>query len=106
MVCNSGEEGECEWGADCAIPTHHKPIHTSISLPSGGGIRGEKEEMKEGMQMATELGTSGSYPALWGQGLVSLGHPSPLCFAQKQVVGIIVDSSALRDWPPLDVNQG
>ena len=56
--------------------------------------------------MAIELGTPGLSPALWGQGLVSLGHPSPLCFAQKQVVGIIVDSSALRDGPPLDVNRG
>ena len=56
--------------------------------------------------MATELGTPGLSPALWGQGLVSLGHPSPLCFAQKQVVGIVVDSSALREGPPLDVNQG
>ena len=56
--------------------------------------------------MAIELGTPGLSPALWGQGLVSLGHPSPLCFAQKQVVGIIVESAALRDGPPLDVNQG
>ena len=56
--------------------------------------------------MAMELGTPGLSPALWGQGLVSLGHPSPLCFAQKQVVGIIVESAALRDGPPLDVNQG
>ena len=43
--------------------------------------------------MAIELGTPGLSPALWGQGLVSLGHPSPLCFAQKQVVGIIVEKS-------------
>ena len=56
--------------------------------------------------MAIELGTPGLSPALWGQGLISLGHTSPLCFAQKQVVGIIVDSSALRDGPPLDVNKG
>ncbi len=56
--------------------------------------------------MAIELGTPGLSPALWGQGLVSLGHPSPLCFAQKQVVGIVVDSSALREGPPRDVNQG
>ena len=27
------------------------------------------------MQMAIELGTPGTHPALWGQGLVSLGHP-------------------------------
>ena len=41
----------------------------------GGRCAGrEKEEMKEGMQMATELGTPGTHPALWGQGLVSLGH--------------------------------
>ena len=58
------------------------------------------------MRMAMALGTPGLSPALWGQGLVSLGHPSPLCFAQKQVVGIIVESAALRDGPPLDVNQG
>ena len=56
--------------------------------------------------MAIELGTPGLSPALWGQGLVSLGHPSPLFFAQKQVVGIIVESAALRDGPPLDANQG
>ena len=56
--------------------------------------------------MAIELGTPGLSPALWGQGLISLGHPSPLCFAQKQVVGIIVESATLRDGPPLDVNQG
>ena len=56
--------------------------------------------------MAIELGTPGLSPALWGQGLVSIGHPSQLCFAHKQVVGTIVDSSALRDGPPLDVNQG
>ena len=55
--------------------------------------------------MAIELGTPGLSPALWGQGLISLGHPSPLCFAQKQVVGIIVESAALRDGPHLDVNQ-
>ena len=56
--------------------------------------------------MAIELGTPGLSPALWGQGLVSIGHPSQLCFAHKQVVGIVVDSSALREGPPLDVNQG
>ena len=53
------------------------------------------------MRMAMALGTPGLSPALWGQGLVSIGHPSQLCFAHKQVVGIIVDSSALRDGPPL-----
>ena len=58
------------------------------------------------MRMATALGTPGLSPALWGQGLVSIGHPSQLCFAHKQVVGIIVESAALRDGPPLDVNQG
>ena len=58
------------------------------------------------MRMAMALGTPGLSPALWGQGLVSIGHPSQLCFAHKQVVGTIVDSSALRDGPPLDVNQG
>ena len=58
------------------------------------------------MRMAMALGTPGLSPALWGQGLVSIGHPSQLCFAHKQVVGIIVESAALRDGPPLDVNQG
>ena len=58
------------------------------------------------MRMAMALGTPGLSPALWGQGLVSIGHPSQLCFAHKQVVGIVVDSSALREGPPLDVNQG
>ena len=56
--------------------------------------------------MAIEQGTLGLSPALWGQGLISLGHPSQLCFAQKQVVGIIVESAALRDGPHLDVNKG
>ena len=56
--------------------------------------------------MAMALGTPGLSPALWGQGLVSIGHPSQLCFAHKQVVGIVVDSSALRGGPLLDVNQG
>ena len=54
------------------------------------------------MRMAMALGTPGLSPALWGQGLVSIGHPSQLCFAHKQVVGIIVESAALRDGPPLD----
>lgn len=49
------------------------------------------------MRMAMALGTPGLSPALWGQGLVSIGHPSQLCFAYKQVVGIIVESAALRD---------
>ena len=64
------------WGAGCASLTHHQPIRSSISPPLGGSVRREKEEMKEGMQMAIELGTPGIHPALWGQGLVSLGHPS------------------------------
>ena len=63
-------------------------------------------EGKKCMRMAMVLGTPGLSPALWGQGLVSIGHPSQLCFAHKQVVGIVVDSSALREGPPLDVNQG
>ena len=72
----------------------------------GGWGRREKEELKKCMRMAMALGTPGLSPALWGQGLVSIGHPSQLCFAHKQVVGIIVESAALRDGPPLDVNQG
>ena len=57
------------------------------------------------MQRAIALGTPGT-PGL----VLSSAHqsmsPAPLCFVPKQVVGIIVDSSALREGPPLDVNQG
>ena len=42
------------------LPTIHLVIHpSSISLPSGGDVRREEEELKEGMQLATQLGTSG-----------------------------------------------
>ena len=51
-------------------------------------------------------GDTGSQPGLVGSRARQSRSPVPLCFAQKQVVGIIVDSSALRDGPPLDVNQG
>ena len=71
-----------------------------------GWGRREKEELKEGLCMATELGGTGQLPGLVGSRARQSRSPAPLCFAQKQVVGIIVDSSALRDGPPLDVNQG
>jgi len=59
------------------LPTINLFIHpSSISPPSGGGVRREKEEMKEGMQMAIELGNPGKHPVLWGQGLISPRHPS------------------------------
>ena len=51
-------------------------------------------------------GDTGQLPGLVGSRARLSRSPAPLCFAQKQVVGIIVDSSALRDGPPLDVNQG
>ena len=51
-------------------------------------------------------GDTGSQPGLVGSRARQSRSPAPLCFAQKQVVGIVVDSSALREGPPLDVNQG
>ena len=32
--------------------------------------------------------------------------PVPFCFAQKKAVGVIVESPALRDGPPLGTNRG
>ena len=51
-------------------------------------------------------GDTGSQPGLVGSRARQYRSPSQLCFAHKQVVGIIVESAALRDGPPLDVNQG
>ena len=61
--------------------------------------------MKERTQMAIELGNPGNHPVLRGQGLISPHHPSR-CFARKQAVGIIIESPALRDSPPLDSDRG
>ena len=55
---------------------------------------------------AHRTGDTGQQPGLEGSRARQSRSPAPLCFAQKQVVGIIVDSSALREGPPLDVNQG
>ena len=55
--------------------------------------------------MAIEQGTPGK-TGLEGLRARQSRSPVPRCFAQKQVVGIIVDSSTLHDSPPLDLNQG
>ena len=57
------------------------------------------------MQMAIEPGTPGT-PGLVGSRARQSRSPVPLCFAQRQAVGIIVESLALRDRPPLDSNRG
>ena len=51
--------------------------------------------------MAMELGTPGQYPALRGQGLVSVRHPSRLCFAHKQAVTVLKQSTRVKEDPGL-----
>ena len=51
-------------------------------------------------------GDTGSQPGLVGSRARQSRSPVPLCFAQRQAVGIIVESLALRDRPPLDSNRG
>ena len=68
-----------------------------------GCITREKEELKEGMQVAIALGTP---PGLVGSRAHQSASPVPLCSALKQAVGIIVDFPALRDGPPLDSHRG
>ena len=43
MLCSSGSEGGCEWITGINLVIHP----SSISPPSGGGVRREKEELKE-----------------------------------------------------------
>ena len=57
------------------------------------------------MRMAIELGTPSKTRPCRVNGL-SVRVTRPTLFAQKQAVGIIVESSALRDRPPLDSNRG
>ena len=66
------------------------------------GERGAQRRVANGHR----TGDTRELPGLVGSRARQSRSPAPLCFAQKQVVGIIVDSSALRDGPPLDVNQG
>ena len=49
--------------------------------------------------MAMELGTPGQYPALRGQGLVSVRHPSRLCFARIQAVTVLKQSVRAKEAP-------
>ena len=57
--------------------------------------------------MASDLGTLGyCIPKLTGSRAHQSASPVPLCFAQKQAVGIVVESSALHDGSPLDSNRG
>ena len=57
--------------------------------------------------MASDLGTLGyCIPKLMGSRAHQSASPVPLCFAQKQAVGIVSDSSALRDGSRLDSNRG
>ena len=59
------------------------------------------------MYMASDLGTLGyCIPKLTGSRAHQSASPVPLCFAQKQAVGIVSDSSALRDGSRLDSNRG
>ena len=61
------------------LPTITLVIHpSSISPPSGGGVRSEKE-LKEGMQLAIELGTPGK-AGLVGSRARQSASPVPLCF--------------------------
>ena len=48
----------------------------AVYFLSGLTCTDENFSTKAGAQrVATELGTPGSYPAVWGHGIVSLGHP-------------------------------
>ena len=57
------------------------------------------------MRMAIELGTPSKTRPCRANGS-SVRVTRPALFAQKQAVGIIVESPALRDRPPLDSNRG
>ena len=70
-----------------------------------GCVRRENEELEEGMQMVMALGNPGT-AGLVGSTAHQPASPFPLRLAEKQAVGIIVDSPALRDGPPLDPNRG
>ena len=73
-----------------------------------GGRRRERYERRreeEGCIRPWNWGTRATH-GLVGSRAHQSASPFPLCFAPKQVVGIIVDSSALCVGPPLDANQG
>jgi len=57
------------------------------------------------MQMTIELGTPGKTQPCGVNGS-SVRVTRPALFAQKEAVGIIVESPAPRDRPPLDSNPG
>ena len=68
------------------LPTINLFINSSsISPPSGGGVRREKDETKEGKQMAIGLRTLG-IPGLVGSKARQSRSAVPLCFAQKQAL--------------------
>ena len=100
MLCNSGKEGGCEWGAGCASPTHHKSRHTSIIHQSSLGRWCSEGEGGVERMNANDHRTGGTMQN------PSVRVTRPALFAQKQAVGIIVESPALRDRPPLDSNRG
>ena len=68
----------------------------------------KREERTRGMKhMASDLGTLGyRIPKLRGSRAHQSASPVPLCFAQKQAAGIVLDSSTLRDGSRLDSNRG
>jgi len=51
--------------------------------------------------MAMELGTPVQYPALRGQGLVGVRHPSRLCFAHRQAVTVFKQRTRAKEDPGL-----
>ena len=66
-----------------------------------------EEELEEGKQLASVLGTLGyCMPNLTGSRAHQSASPVSLGFAQKQAVGIVFESSALCDGSPLDSNRG
>ena len=57
--------------------------------------------------MASDLGTLGyCIPKLMESRARQSASLVPLCFAQKQAAGIVLDSSTLRDGSRLDSNRG
>ena len=94
------------------LPTINLVIHPlSISPPPVGGVQREEEELKEGgvegrSANGHRIGDTEHPLGLMGSRAHQPRSPVPLCFAQKQAVGIVVESSALRDGSPLDSNRG
>ena len=68
----------------------------------------KREERARGMKhVARDLGTLGyCIPKLTESRAHQSASLVPLCFAQKQAAGIVLDSSTLRDGSRLDSNRG